>query len=109
MQIILKEETFKYSIMDLERKGISDFLFVQIGNKRGFILTKGSRKLSFVMNRYEFPALIQTNEKVPLYKQDMDLRMGKRPQSTNNTLRPYNVRILEKCQDRYCYFVWSVV
>ncbi len=109
MQITLREEYFRYSVQDLERRGYKDYIFVQIGNKRGFIISKNIVLLNRLAEQKGFSVMIECEEKVPLYKQDMQLRMGKVPQSKKSVLRPYNVRVLEKCQDRYCYSVWSVI
>lgn len=109
MQIILKEEIFKSNVMDLRRRGYSDFLFVQIGNKRGFILSHNIELLSKLAEIPMFIATLRVDEKVPLYKQDMELRMGRVPKQTKESIRSYNVRVLEKCKDNYSYTVWSIV
>lgn len=109
MQIILKEERFKSSIMDLKRRGYSDFLFVQIGNRRGFIVSHKVDVLSILAEKNMFLVTIEDKEKVPLYKQDMQLRMGKIPEQYKTSHRSYTVRVLEKCRDNYSYTVWCVV
>lgn len=109
MQILLREERFKSNVLDLNRRGYSDFIFVQIGNKRGFIVSKN---LNLILNlglKNNFMVTLMTEEKVPLYKQDMALRMGKKPEGYKEILRNYNVRVLDKCRDNYSYTVWSIV
>lgn len=109
MQIILREEKFKYSIDDLKRRGYKDYIFVHIGHKRGFIISRNAKAIELLSQKIGFQAMVECEEKIPLYKQDMQMRMGKKPESKKSVLKPCNVRILEKCQDRYCYFVWSIV
>ena len=109
MQIILREENFKCNIEDLKRRGYKDYIFVHIGHKRGFIISKNMKIIEMLSQKIGFQVLLECEEKIPLYKQDMQIKMGKIPQSKKSVLRPYNVRVLEKCQDRYCYFVWSVL
>ncbi len=109
MQILLREERFRANIMDLNRRGYSDFLFVQIGNRRGFIVSHRVDVLSILSEKNMFLATLEEKEKVPLYKQDMQLRMGKRPEQYKISHRSYTVRVLEKCRDNYSYTVWCVV
>lgn len=109
MQIILREENFKSSVEDLKRRGYMSYIFVHIGHKRGFIVSRDVKIIEMLSQKIGFQAMVECEEKIPLYKQDMQLRMGRVPQSKKSVLRPYNVRILEKCQDRYCYSVWSVI
>ena len=109
MQIILKEENLRYSVDDLKRRGYKDYIFVHIGHKRGFIVSKNINKLEMLSKQIGFQAMVECEEKVPLYKQDMQMRMGRKLESKKSVLRPYNVRVLEKCRDRYCYSVWIIV
>lgn len=108
MQILLREEPFKSSIVDLKRRGFSDFLFVQIGNRRGFVVSRNPGVFLNLSEKVGFMATLKVEEKVPLYKQDMQLRMGRKPESKRVSYRNYTVRILEKCRDNYSYTVWCV-
>ena len=109
MQIFLREERLKSNIMDLNSRGYSDFIFVQIGNKRGFIVSHRTDVLSILSEKNMFLATLEEREKIPLYKQDMELRMGKIPKQYKLSCRTYTVRVLEKCRDNYSYTVWCVV
>ena len=110
MPIVLCEESYKANIMELNRRRFQNYLFVQIGNKKGFIVSQNPRNIESLSNQVGFLALLSTDEKIPLYKQDMMLRMGQVPKSTRSVRRNCNVRVLDMdtCQERYFYSVWSI-
>ena len=110
MPIVLFDESYKANIMELNRRRFQNYLFVQIGNKKGFIVSQNPRNIESLSNQVGFLALLSTDEKIPLYKQDMMLRMGRTPKSTKSVMRNCNVRVLDmnSCQDRYFYSVWSI-
>lgn len=110
MPIVLCEESYKANIMELKRRRFQNYLFVQIGNKKGFIVSQNPRNIESLSNQIGFLALLSIDEKIPLYKQDMMLRMGQMPKSTRSIMRNCNVRVLDmnSCQERYFYSVWSI-
>lgn len=111
MHIVLEEELFKADVMELKRRRYSNYLFVQIGNKRGFIVSQNPNLIEKISNNTGFTALLAVDEKVPLYQQDMMMRMGRTPKGTKSVIRSYNVRILDKntCYERHYYNVWKII
>ena len=93
LNIILREERFRSNSYDLEHRGYMYYLFCQIGNRRGYIVSRFDI-IEDLASRHYFPALVVEEEQVPLYKQDMELRMGRMPKSKREITRQYNVRIL---------------
>ena len=107
LQIILKEARFRSNSYDLERRGHMYYLFCQVGNRRGYVVSRYDI-IEELQSRNYFPALVVEEEKVPLYKQDMDLRMGKMPKSKREVTLSYNVRVLGENLGNAFYPVWMI-
>ena len=107
MNVFLERMEYKANVYDLRRRGFEDFLFCQVGNELGFVVgdihvIENLRGCTF------FNASVKKNEKVPLYKQSMQLQMGRIPKSTTSVNRRYQVRVLDNADNRF-YSVWRIV
>lgn len=107
LRIVLREEKFRSNSYDLERRGYMYYLFCQIGNRRGYVVSRFDVIERLAEMNY-FPALVVEKEKIPLYKQSMDLQMGRNPKSTREVTLSYNVRVLNDIDSIGYYPVWVI-
>lgn len=108
MQVFLRELNYKSNILDLKRRGFNNFIFCQIANNRGFIVGEPMMILR-LQECNSFVAVVSENEKIPLYKQDMNFRMGKGWKSTQSVTHRYTAHILNECKDNWSYKVWQII
>ena len=108
MYYCLKKKEFKANLFELNRRGYKNYIYCRIGNQNGYIV--GDLKiLSELMNMSTFSVRIKEIEKVPLYKQSMDLQMGKTPKDTKEVYYSRTVNILPISQNNRYMTVWEIV
>jgi len=106
MNVVLRELGYRSSVSELNYRGY-DVLFCQIENKRCLVIGE-TDVIEYLSNHSNFVAMVSKTEKVPLYKQDMALRMGRMPQSNRETFWRCNIRNLELPSQNSYHDVWEV-
>lgn len=106
MFIKLKKLNFNSNIRDLERRGYKSYLFAMVNGQRCYIVGKEDviNKLS-TMNR--FPVTIEEERKIPLYKQAMQLQMGRQPKQTETERFTIMVQLLKNITPNV-YNIWEI-
>ena len=97
--MIAKSRNTRLSMAELRRRRYF-YLPVRFGNKK---ILLASTKDIFKSYTKQIRLAIEEDIKVPIYKQAMQMQMGRTPQSTQTDCRIYNLDIIQNLnENEYC-------
>ena len=99
-----REKYPRISADELLRRGYQ-VVFVQIGYQRGYLF---SEKVEFDNLPKTFPITLEEKRELPLYKQAMELQMGRVPKQHTTESRMHYTRVLEM-DESVPYTAWEVI
>lgn len=99
-----REKYPRIAAAELLRRGYK-VIFVQIGYKQGYLF---SDRVELDNMPNTFPITLEEKRDVPLYKQAMDLQMGRIPQKHITENRTYYARVLSM-NEVVPYVAWEVI
>ena len=105
--VVLQEQSGRDTKMGLERKGY-DTILCQIGNKMGYIAGR-PQAIERIKGQKQFRALMEEEKKIPLYKQAMQMQMGRVPKQKETTRLNCFVKVIDDKENKAPLTVWKII
>ena len=105
--LILKEESTRVTKNGLKQRGYASIL-CHIGSKTGYIAGK-PYDIERLEGKSQFSVTIEEEKKVPLYKQSMQLQMGRTPKRTTVERKNYVAKVLDGKEVTAPLPVWKII
>jgi hypothetical protein len=99
----IREKFRQISQSELTRRGFES-IFVQIGNKRGFIIVQKHQMKQFelIKNKKMFDILVEETVKISIMEQAMAMQVGRYIGREKTEVHPYRAIVLKTVPGNYC-------
>lgn len=105
--VVIKELNTRSTQKMLHSRGY-ETIYCQINGKKGFIVGR-NQTIDRLRNQTQFRVLIEEEHKVPIYKQAMQMQMGRTPKQKNIDRKNCLVRVLEEPNTVVSMTVWEII